>query len=62
MMRLMQPGAGLFPVFRPAQLPQPRAGVASAGRRAARVTLPQATLPCLAGPALDAGQRALGTG
>src|SRR4029077_2979722 len=53
---------GPVAVFGPAELPQPRADVAGADRGAARVSLPQAALTRLPGPALGAGQRGPGTG
>ena len=52
------PRVGLSAVFRPAQLPQPGAGVTGADGRTARVTLPQAALTRLAGSAFGAGERA----
>ena len=56
------PRVGLPPVFGPAQLPQPRTGVAGADGGAACVTLPQAALARLAGPALGAGEGTAGAG
>ena len=54
------PRVGLVPVFHPAQLPQSRAGVAGPDRGAAGVSLPQAALTRLAGPALGAVERTVG--
>ncbi len=50
----------LFSVFPPAQMPQPRAGIAGAGRGVPDVALPDAALTCLPGQALGAGQRTIG--
>jgi len=52
------PGA----VLGPAELPQPRADIAGADRGTTRVSLPQAALTRLPGPALGPGQRGSGTG
>src|SRR5690242_3329277 len=48
--------------FGPAELPQSRADVAGADRGTARVSLLQAALTRLPGPALGTGQRGPGTG
>ena len=51
---------GLLRVLHPAQLPKSGAGVAGTDSGAASVTFPQGAVACLAGPALDLGQRTVG--
>jgi hypothetical protein len=58
-MRLVHPLLAVF-CFYPAQQPKSRPDVPGSGGGMARVTVPQAALTRLAGPALDAGEPALG--